>query len=65
MDRDDMWQAEDQEPGTTRTLTSEGWEDAPYVEPDDSWRLLDDGSWLSPDEQTRSWRLAGPEPGGL
>ena len=65
MDPDDQSLPEDHEPGTTRTLTSEGWEEALYVEPDDTWRLLDDGSWLSPDERTRSWPLAGPEPGDV
>jgi len=52
----------DLEPGVTRVLTHEGWEDSQYVDPGDDWRLLDDGSWSSPDGRTRSWPLAGPEP---
>lgn len=52
----------DVEPGVTRVLTDEGWEESVYIDPDEDWRLLDDGSWSSPDGRTRSWPLAGPEP---
>ena len=52
----------DVEPGVTRVLTDEGWEESVYIDPDEDWRLLDDGSWASPDGRTRSWPLAGPEP---
>ena len=50
------------EPGVTRVLTEEGWEEALYVDPSDDWSLLADGSWSSPDGRTRSWPLVGPEP---
>lgn len=52
----------DPDPGVTRVLTAEGWEEANYIDPDDDWRHLRDGSWASPDGLTRSWPLAGPEP---
>jgi hypothetical protein len=55
-------QATDSEPGVTRVLTEEGWEESIYVDPGDDWRLLEDGSWASPDGRIRSWPLAGPEP---
>ena len=54
-------EAMDQEPGTTRVLTDSGWEHADYVDPAADWHLLGDGSWESPDGQTRSWPLTGPE----
>jgi hypothetical protein len=50
------------EPGVTRVLTEEGWEESIYIDPGEDWRLLDDGSWSSPDGHARSWPLAGPEP---
>ena len=50
------------EPGVTRVLTDEGWEESIYIDPGDDWRLQDDGSWASPDGQTRSWPPAAPEP---
>jgi hypothetical protein len=50
------------EPGVTRVLTEEGWEESIYIDPADDWRLLDDGSWTSPDGRTRSWPVRGPEP---
>ena len=50
------------EPGVTRVLTEEGWEESRYIDPGDGWRLLDDGSWSSPDGHTRSWPAMGPEP---
>jgi hypothetical protein len=56
-------QPTDPEPGVTRVLTEEGWEESMYVDPSDDWRLLEDGSWCSPDGRTRSWPLAGPDPG--
>jgi hypothetical protein len=49
-------------PVSPRVLTAEGWEEANYIDPGDEWRLLDDGSWASPEGLTRSWRLGGPEP---
>jgi len=48
------------EPGTTAILTEEGWQTTPYEEPADGWRLLDDGSWESPDGLTRSYPLDAP-----
>ena len=45
---------------STVVLTSEGWEDTDYVEPGHDWRLLADGSYLSPDGTLRSWPLAAP-----
>jgi len=51
----------DLEPGVTRVLTQDGWEETIYVDPDDDWRPRGDGSWESPDRHTRSWPLAGLE----
>jgi hypothetical protein len=51
------------EPGVTRVLTDDGWEESIYVDPAEDWHLVEDGSWESPDRRTRSWPLAGPEPG--
>jgi hypothetical protein len=48
------------EPGTTATLTNEGWQAVTYEEPADDWRLLADGSWESPDGLTRSYPLDAP-----
>ena len=59
---DDLDEAVGLDPGVTRVLTAEGWEESEYVDPGDDWRLLDDGSWSSPDGHVRSWPLAGPEP---
>jgi hypothetical protein len=59
--REDVDLEEEQEAGTTRMLTSDGWEDCLYTEPDDTWRLLEDGSWVSPDGLTRTWPLMGPD----
>jgi hypothetical protein len=59
--REDL-ESSDLEPGVTRVLTDEGWEEATYVDPGNDWRLLDDGSWASPDGRTRSWPVVGPEP---
>ncbi|HEX9634985.1 MAG TPA: hypothetical protein VGB34_05805 [Candidatus Limnocylindria bacterium] len=50
-----------QAPGTTVVLSAEGWEEADYAEPGDDWRLLGDGSYLSPDGTIRSWPLVGPD----
>jgi hypothetical protein len=47
--------------GVTRVLTEHGWEESMYVDPDDDWRLVDDGSWEAPDGRTRTWLVAGPE----
>ena len=56
-------QDESDEPGTTVVLTTGGWESTAYVDPGDDWRPLDDGSYVSPDGLTRSWPIAGHEPG--
>lgn len=48
---------------TTVVLTAEGWEDTEYVEPGHDWRVLADGSFLSPDGTLRSWPLAAPTDG--
>jgi hypothetical protein len=50
------------DPGSTFMLGDEGWEPVDYVPPGDDWLLQADGSYLSPDERTRSWLEAGPEP---
>jgi hypothetical protein len=52
-----------QEAGSTFFLGGEGWEASDYVDPDDDWTLLADGSWLSPDGTIRTWPPAGPEAG--
>lgn len=52
----------DHDPGVTRVLTDEGWEDSIYIEPADDWELGSDGAWSSPDGRMRSWPAAGPEP---
>ena len=49
----------DQALGTSAVLTADGWEEADYVEPGDDWRVLADGSYLSPDGTVRSWPLVG------
>ena len=54
--------ADASEPGSTVKLTDEGWEDTSFVEPDDDWTLLADGSYLSRDGAWRTWPLAGTEP---
>jgi hypothetical protein len=46
--------------GKTAVLTAEGWEETGYLEPGDDWRLLLDGSYLSPDGAIRTWLLVGP-----
>ena len=51
-----------QEAGSTFVLGVEGWEAGDYIDPEDDWSLLDDGSYLSPDETVRSWPLVGPGP---
>ncbi len=55
-------EVETQDPGSTVALGPEGWESADYIDPDDDWNLLPDGSFLSPDGMLRTWPLAGPEP---
>jgi hypothetical protein len=50
-----------QEAGSTFFLGGEGWEASDYVDPEDDWTLLPDGSWLSPDGTVRTWPVAGPE----
>jgi hypothetical protein len=62
MERDQGPIQDELEPGTARVLTADGWEKSPYIDPEDSWELLDDGSWMSPDRTARSWPLLGPEP---
>jgi hypothetical protein len=54
-------EATELEPGATRVLTQDGWEETIYVDPDDDWQPRGDGSWESPDGLTRSWPLAGPQ----
>ncbi|HEV8402581.1 MAG TPA: hypothetical protein VGQ31_06060 [Candidatus Limnocylindrales bacterium] len=54
---------EAQEPGSTVALGPEGWEASAYMDPDDDWSLLPDGSYLSRDGTLRTWPLAAPEPG--
>lgn len=51
-----------QEAGSTFALGGEGWESSDYIDPDDDWSLLADGSYLSPDGTLRTWPAAGPEP---
>jgi hypothetical protein len=51
-----------QDAGSTVALGGEGWEAADYLDPEDDWSLLPDGSWLSPDGTIRTWPTAGPEP---
>jgi hypothetical protein len=53
---------ETQDAGSTVALGPEGWEASDYLDPEDDWRLLPDGSFLSPDGKLRTWPLAGPEP---
>jgi len=59
---DTAFELDDLEPGATFVLGSEGWEPVDYVAPGDDWAVQSDGSFLSPDERTRSWPEAGPEP---
>jgi hypothetical protein len=54
-------EATDLEPGVTRVLTEDGWEETIFVDPDEDWHPREDGSWESPDGHTRSWPLGGPE----
>jgi hypothetical protein len=54
---DDIEQAQ---PGTSATLTAEGWEDTEYVQPGDDWTLQEDGSMLSPDGTIRTWGPSSP-----
>jgi hypothetical protein len=49
--------------GSTLILGEDGWEASDYVDPADDWVLLPDGSYQSADGSTRTWLLAGPEPG--
>jgi hypothetical protein len=49
--------------GSTLVLTAEGWERTDYIEPGDDWRLVLDGSYVSPDGTMRTWLLVGPETG--
>lgn len=53
---------EAQDAGSTFVLGMEGWEASDFVDPEDDWSLLSDGSYLSPDGTVRSWPLVGPEP---
>ncbi len=48
--------------GSTFALGAEGWEATGYVDPEDDWTILSDGSFLSPDGRCRTWPVAGPEP---
>lgn len=51
-----------QDAGSTFALGREGLEASDYVDPEDDWSLLPDGSFLSPDGLTRTWPAAGPGP---
>ena len=51
------------EEGSTFVIGPDGWEAVDYVDPEPNWSLQADGSFVSPDGSTRSWPLAGPEPG--
>ena len=53
---------EPQADGSTFILGPEGWETADFIDPEDDWRLLADGSYLSAGRGHPSWPLAGPEP---
>ncbi|HEX8939230.1 MAG TPA: hypothetical protein VF763_03620 [Candidatus Limnocylindrales bacterium] len=52
----------DEEPdlGTSYVLTADGWEPADYQEPARDWRLLEDGSYESPDGLTRTFARSEP-----
>jgi hypothetical protein len=54
---------EAQDPGSTVALGPEGWEASAYMDPDDDWSLMPDGSYLSSDGMLRTWPHASPEPG--
>lgn len=48
--------AEEEAPeGATFILTTEGWQPIDFVEPDQNWLALPDGSFESPDGQFRTW----------
>jgi hypothetical protein len=49
---------ESEVPGRTSVLTVRGWEDSEYIEPDDDWAVLEDGSYLSPTGAIRTWPTA-------
>jgi len=51
---------EEMEAGSSVTLTVEGWQRVEYAEPDETWTVRADGSYESPDGQTRSWPLNPP-----
>lgn len=51
-----------QEAGSTFALGGEGWEATDYVDPEDDWTVMQDGSYLSPDGTCRTWPLAAPAP---
>ena len=46
--------------GATFILTAEGWQPVDFVEPDQGWLALPDGSFESPDGSLRSWLPAEP-----
>lgn len=48
------------EPGTSFTLTDEGWQAIPFESPGGDWELLPDGSFRSLDGMTRSFPLDNP-----
>jgi len=48
------------DPGTSFTLTDEGWQAIPFEAPGDDWELLSDGSFRSLDGMTRSFPLDNP-----
>ncbi len=51
---------EEDAPGTSVTLTEEGWQSVDYMEPGDDWTPLEDGSYESPDGTMRTWPLSNP-----
>ena len=54
-------EAEIEAPGRTMVLTEQGWEASEYIDPGSDWRVLEDGSYGSPDGTIRTWPLAGSE----
>jgi hypothetical protein len=56
-------QREDDDPGSTFVLTTEGWEVSEYVAPEQDWTVREDGSFESPDGTMRTWTPADPAGG--
>jgi hypothetical protein len=49
-------------PGTTMVLGDQGWEACDFVEPENDWSRLDNGSYVSPNGRLRTWLLTGSGP---